>query len=154
MKPNRARLARGRLSRRCSYGEIRPPLRQFLFPDSFDGQEFFHALERAVRFPHLQNLLRRRRPDAGHFLQLRRIRRIDINRMPRRFLLFSRPDRNQTRGADEKDKQSQGWKPRPHRARILPILRNFSNNLSGESRVSQSKSSRKAQLPARLPCAS
>ena len=40
-----------------------------LWPKPANGQQIVDALERPVRFAHLQNLFRRRRPDAGNLLQ-------------------------------------------------------------------------------------
>src|SRR5438132_10766189 len=37
--------------------------------EASNGQQIVDALESAVRFAHLQNLFRRRRPDAGNLLQ-------------------------------------------------------------------------------------
>src|SRR5256885_1421893 len=62
-----------------------------------------HALEGAIRFAHLQDLVRRRRPNSRHRLQFFRCRRIKIYRLGGR--LF--PSRVQGRGKDQTDKRNE-----------------------------------------------
>ena len=56
-------------------------------PQAADRQQVVHALERSIRLAHLQDFLRRRRPNPRHLLQFRRTRRIEIDRSCRRLLL-------------------------------------------------------------------
>src|SRR5258708_19703693 len=55
-------------------------------PDTFDRTQIVHAPEGAIRFAHLQNLVRGRRADSRNLLQLQRRSRIQIHGTQRRLL--------------------------------------------------------------------
>src|SRR5260370_2758726 len=83
LRLRRRSLARGR---RFPHRQILAHLIEAFLADPSDRQQIVHALERAIRFSHLQDFFRRRRPDAWNLLQFFRSRRIDVHRPQRRVL--------------------------------------------------------------------
>jgi len=63
---------------------------QALRPEPANGPQIVDALERAVRLAHLQNLFRRRRPDARNLLQFPGRRGVDVYRFCWRLFLGER----------------------------------------------------------------
>src|SRR6266851_1639175 len=97
----RHRIFGTRLSRNQILAHFFKPLR----PQATYRQQIIHALERAVRLPHLQNLFRCRRPDPRHLLQFLRRRRIDVHRLRRRLFL---PAKNSRRTDQAEEKKEEG----------------------------------------------
>jgi len=112
--PRRRLCARGRLLglRRLPNRQILPHLFQPFRANSLNRQQIIHALERAVRLPHLEYLIRRRRPDSRHLLQLRRARGIQIDGMCWRLLL----GKDSVGTAKNQEKQKQG-----RRESVVPL---------------------------------
>src|SRR3989442_642052 len=67
-----------RLCRRLPYRQILPHLVESFLPDSLDRQQIIHALERAIRLPHLDDFFRGHGAYPRHLLQFLRTRRINI----------------------------------------------------------------------------
>ena len=75
------------LRRRLPDSQILAHFFKALRPKPANCQQIIDALKRAVRLSHLQNFLRRRRPDSRHLLQFFGSRCIEIHRLGRRFFL-------------------------------------------------------------------
>src|SRR5579859_2967178 len=72
--------------RRFPRGQVFAHFFEALWTNALDGPQIIHALERAIRLAHLQNLLRDHGPDPRHLLQLVRRRGIQVDRRRRRLL--------------------------------------------------------------------
>jgi hypothetical protein len=79
LRGKRVALCRSRLPN----GQILAHFFEALRAKPANRQQIVHALKRPVRFAHLQNLFRRRRPDPRSLLQFFRRRGVDVYRLRR-----------------------------------------------------------------------
>ena len=110
---------------RFSDGQILAHFVQAFLSKPANGQQIIDALEGAIRFTHLQDFLRRRRPDPGHLLELFRSRGINVHRLCRRLLFASVCCRRKEKEQPQRKEHPQS--PRSPRHSLLLYSGKYSN---------------------------
>jgi hypothetical protein len=88
--------------RRLPRDKVLAHFRQAFRTDAANRLQIVDTFKRAVRFAHLQNLVRRRRTDARHLLQFRGRRCIDVYGLFRRLFPGDKTGWDYTKSDDKK----------------------------------------------------